>query len=126
MNKKQCKQIIMKLTIVTHCVKSVLLRSFCGPYFPAFRLSTERYISPYLVRMRKKEDQKNSEYGHLLRSKGNLDLLLGSMNLKDIGSFFCLLHWYTYLHHIEANQLHNVRLGQEYRDGFHEVCSHFL
>ena len=88
MNKKQCKQIIMKLTIVTHCVKSVLLRSISGPYFPAFRLSTERSISPYLVRMRKKEDQKNSEYGHLLRSKGNLNLLLGSMNLKDIESFF--------------------------------------
>ena len=88
MKKKQCKQIIIKINIVTHCVKSVILRSFCGPYFPAFRLSTERYISPYLVRMRKKEDQKNSEYGHLLRSKGNLNLLLGSMNLKDIGSFF--------------------------------------
>ena len=88
MNKKQCKQIIMKLTIVTHCVKSVRHRSFCGPYFPAFRLSAERYISPYLVRMGEKEDQKNSEYGHFLRSKGNLNILLGSMDLKDIESFF--------------------------------------
>ena len=33
----------------SHCVKSVHIRSFSGPYFPAFGLNT---------------DQKNSEYGH--------------------------------------------------------------
>ena len=26
-----------------HCVKSVRIRSYSGPYFPAFRLNTERY-----------------------------------------------------------------------------------
>ena len=26
-----------------HCVKSVRIRSFSGPYFPAFGLNTERY-----------------------------------------------------------------------------------
>ena len=26
------------------CVKSARIRSFSGPYFPAFRLDTERYI----------------------------------------------------------------------------------
>ena len=26
-----------------HCVKSVRIRRFCGPYFPAFGLNTERY-----------------------------------------------------------------------------------
>ena len=26
-----------------HYVKNVCIRSFCGPYFPAFRLNTERY-----------------------------------------------------------------------------------
>ena len=26
-----------------HCVKSVRIRSFSGPYFPAFRLNTESY-----------------------------------------------------------------------------------
>ena len=25
------------------CVKSVCIRSFCGPYFPALGLNTERY-----------------------------------------------------------------------------------
>ena len=33
-----------------YCVKSIRIRSFSDPYFPAFRLNTE---------------QKNSEYGHL-------------------------------------------------------------
>ena len=26
-----------------HCMKSVRIRSFSGPYFPSFRLNTERY-----------------------------------------------------------------------------------
>ena len=26
-----------------HCVKSVRIRSYSGPYFPAFRLNAERY-----------------------------------------------------------------------------------
>ena len=37
-----------------HCVKSVRIWSYSGPYFPAFGLST---------------DQTNSNYGHLLRSE---------------------------------------------------------
>ena len=37
----------------THCVKSVRIRSFSGPYS---------------VRMRENADQKNSEYGHFSRS----------------------------------------------------------
>ena len=28
-----------------HCVKSVLIRSFSGSYFPAFGLNTERYFA---------------------------------------------------------------------------------
>ena len=38
-----------------HCVKSARVRSFCGPYFPAFGLNTE---------MRGNRDQKNSKYEH--------------------------------------------------------------
>ena len=39
-------------------MKSVRIRSFSSPYFPAFGLNTERYrVSP-----------KNSEYGHFSRS----------------------------------------------------------
>ena len=29
-----------------HCVKGVHIRSFSGPYFPAFGLNTERYYGP--------------------------------------------------------------------------------
>ena len=36
-----------------HCVKSVRIRSYSGPYFHAFTLNT---------------DQNNSEYGHFSRS----------------------------------------------------------
>ena len=28
---------------ISHCVKSVRIRSYSGPYFPAFELNTERY-----------------------------------------------------------------------------------
>ena len=38
---------------VAHCVKSVLIRSYSGPYS---------------VQMRENTDQNNSEYGHFLRS----------------------------------------------------------
>ena len=39
-----------------HCVKSVRIRSFSGPYSPAFGMNT---------------NQKNSEYGHFSRSGWN-------------------------------------------------------
>ena len=33
-----------------HCAKSVCIRSYSGPYFPAFRLNTERYeVSPCIL-----------------------------------------------------------------------------
>ena len=53
-----------------HCVKSVCIWSFSGPYFPTFRQNS---ISPYSVRMRENADQKNSEYEHLLRSVIHMD-----------------------------------------------------
>ena len=33
---------------VLHCVKSVRIWSFPGPYFPAFGLNTERYVSLHI------------------------------------------------------------------------------
>ena len=32
-----------ELNLYYHCVKSVHIRSYSGPYFPAFGLNTERY-----------------------------------------------------------------------------------
>ena len=37
------KGLFLKLVSVIHCAKSVRIRSFSGPYFPAFGLNTERY-----------------------------------------------------------------------------------
>ena len=48
-----------------HCVKSVRIGSFSGPYFPAFGLITERYWV-MRIRMRDNMEQNNSEYGHFL------------------------------------------------------------
>ena len=37
------------LKMETHCVKSVLIRSFSGQYFPAFGVNTRRYgVSLYI------------------------------------------------------------------------------
>ena len=47
----------------THCVKSVRIRNFSGPYIHALWLNTVD-ISPYLIRMWENKDQKNSEYEH--------------------------------------------------------------
>ena len=43
---------------LSHCVKSVRIRSYSGLHFPALRLNTG--ISPYSVRMWKNTDQYNS------------------------------------------------------------------
>ena len=51
-----------------HCVKSVRIRSYSGPYFPAVELIKIHCISPYSVRMRENTDKNNSEYGHFSRS----------------------------------------------------------
>ena len=61
--------LLMRPSDPLHCVKSVLIWSFSGPYFTAFRLNMESCsVSPYSVRMRENTDQKNSEYGHYARS----------------------------------------------------------
>ena len=50
-----------------HLVKIFHIRSFSGPYFPAFRLNTKRYEGS--LQMRESTDQKNSEHGHFSRSE---------------------------------------------------------
>ena len=64
-----CYEILLILHDL-HCVKSVRIRSYSGPYFPAYGQNTERYgVSQlYLVQMRENADQNNSEYGHFSRS----------------------------------------------------------
>ena len=61
-----------------HCLKSIHIRSYPGPHFPAFGLNTKRHgvrsISPYSVRMWKNVDQNNSDYGHISRREYQCDL----------------------------------------------------
>ena len=55
-----------------HWVKSVSVRVFSGPYFPALGLNKSSDLllkSPYSVRMRENKGQKNSEHEHFLRSE---------------------------------------------------------
>ena len=77
-----------KICFENQCVKSVCVRSFTGPYFPAFRTEHGeiRIISPYSVQMRKNTDQKNFEYGHFSRS----EIYSGFSNIS-IHSYFYLL-----------------------------------
>ena len=65
------------LVLTFHCVKSVRIWSYSGPYFPAFGQNTERYggISPYSVQIRENTDQ-NFEYGHFSRSVFFIDFYL--------------------------------------------------
>ena len=58
------KILIMVLSF-RHCVKSVRIRSYSGPHFPASDWYWEiRSISLYSVRTRENADQNNSKYGH--------------------------------------------------------------
>ena len=52
-----------------HCVKSVRMRSYSGPYS---------------VRMRENTDQNNSEYGHFSRSAGLY--MIGTFVMKELKS----------------------------------------
>ena len=68
-NEKTQRSVLGTLALREKC-----LYSDSGPYFPAFRLNMSVHlylglcISPYSCRMRENTDQKNSEYGHFLRS----------------------------------------------------------
>ena len=58
------------------CVKSVRIRSYSGPHFPAFGLN----ISLYSVQIQENADQNKSEYGHFSRLT---TLLKCSGKIKD-------------------------------------------
>ena len=62
-----------------HCMKSVSIRSYSGPHFHAFRLN---------------KDQKNSEYGHYLRSAFHLGAGPYFNQLLETQSFFNVFRRY--------------------------------
>ena len=58
------------MLLESNYVKSVRIRSFPGPYFPAFALNRERYrVSLRIQSKCRKYGPENSEYGHFLRSE---------------------------------------------------------
>ena len=59
-------------SLPAHCVKSVRIRSFSDPYFPAFRLNT---------------DQETSEYEHVSCSGNNLFKTFNTFNLLNVFSY---------------------------------------
>ena len=52
--------LFINILCIYHCVKSVQIRSFSGPYFPVFGSNTDIYgrKSPYSVRIQENTDQK--------------------------------------------------------------------
>ena len=61
---------------ILHCVKIVRIRSYSGPYFPAFGLNTERYFVSLLF---------HSEYGKMrTRISPNTDTFHALLNLTDL------------------------------------------
>ena len=59
-----------------HCVKSVQIRCFSGPYFPVFGLNTEIYL--FSVQMWENTDQKNSVFGQFLHNVSCFNAILNS------------------------------------------------
>ena len=70
-----------------HCVKSVRIRSFSAPYFPAFRPNTERYSTSLRIQSECLEntDQKISKYGHFSRSERVYEMVLHQVILSRVG-----------------------------------------
>ena len=86
------------LNATLHCLKSARIRSYSGPYFPAFGQNTERYSVSLRIqsKMRESTDQNNSEYGHFL--------------CIVLHWFWLLIHWlmntYTHTLHIQWLLMH--------------------
>ena len=61
---------------MNHCVKTVRIRSFPAPYFPAFRLDTERYRPSLRIQ---------SEYGKIRTGKTPNTDIFHAVNI--VGNF---------------------------------------
>ena len=77
-----------------HCVKSIRIWSFPGPYFPSFGLDTKRSERSLRIQSRygKKRTKKiNSEYGHFSSSAENAGTKFYLIRLSILISKFKLL-----------------------------------
>ena len=67
--------------LISHCVKSVQIRSFSGPYFPAFGLNTERCRVSLHIQSEwgKIWTRKKSVFGHFSRSVREMNCSLNQL-----------------------------------------------
>ena len=73
--------IVMKqFNSALHCVKSVHIRSYSGPYFPAFEMNS--------AKMRENVDQNNPKYGHFSLSVSMYPINIFKWLFNDFFSFF--------------------------------------
>ena len=69
-SRSSCTENILRImqfnSCFVHCVKSICIRSYSGPFFSAFWLSTERYVASLRIQSEcwENTDQNNSEYRH--------------------------------------------------------------
>ena len=93
---------------IIHCVKSVRIRSYSGPHFPAFGLNAP-------VRMRENANQNNSKYGHFLRS----DIVLKHLTvfLKGYNSqTLCLGIWQNFIYAYLSQRKQKTKVDWTFRD----------
>ena len=76
-----------------YCLKSAQIRFFSDPYFPAFRLNTERYSVSLRIQSEcgKRRTRKNSLFGHFSRS--GFFNPNGTVTHKSKISYLILVHW---------------------------------
>ena len=78
----------------SHCVKSVRIRSFSGPYFPAFKVNTERYevshrIQSQCVKIRTRKTQITYTFHAVSIFK---DIMLHAQRLHNFDFFLLNCH----------------------------------
>ena len=76
----------------SNCVKSVHIRNYSSPYFPAFGLNTERCSKDVRIQSEywKKTDHNNSEYGHFSGSVGQSKFKSCGKNFAKLTNWLCL------------------------------------
>ena len=73
---------------ISHCMKSVHIRSYYGPCFNTFRLNTERCCG----KMRKNGDQNSSEYEQFLNTERTQSECgkIRARKTSNIGTFYAV------------------------------------
>ena len=82
--------------VIRHCVKGVHFRSYSGPYFPAFGLSTERYGVSVRIESKCGKMRSRIIYGHFSRSENFIGGNKQSLKQYTLPSKLITL-WYLWM-----------------------------